>query len=411
MPDLASRDASPHGLRDLTGDAETWLRSEGLPFFVQPRNRASFLVPRISPFLVFVLFLDVGRWMLGHSNLVIVDDSPFVVALVLLTALTLFTLFVAVPAAAFALTARLLRRHPRPMRLAGWLVLCYYLLVDPWVGADAAEGLPLAGTLVSAAVATGALAVTWLGVGALVSWAIRAAVRRLRALGQMTTRALPLLMLVVVLAVFNRTLWEVTNAMPAARLAGVVLFFVLLGLLFIVPVTQSEMRGLDERIGTEERATLIRSTRLSALLPYIAEPGPPLGRTERLNITLVLVLAQGFQVAIVASVVCVFLTVLGELALSPQVLEAWLGVPASQIELLGLSFTLNIAVLKTAVFLSCVTSLNFIVSAASGAAYKSAFYDPLFIGAHTALAVRSAYLALQASSRPDTPGECDKLQV
>ncbi|MCU1480341.1 MAG: putative rane protein [Subtercola sp.] len=378
---------------------ECWLRRQGLPHFVAAPARRALLFARITPFLVLVMALHAAGWLLGRTDVTVDNDDALASLAVALLAAGAAAALIATPTVAFVFTARLLRAHPRFMRLAGACVTTYFLLIDPWLAGPPAPTdavrLPLAASAVDLFVVGGALLTTWAGVGCLAAWAVRTSIRRLRALGEMSTRALPLLMLVVFFSFFAPAIWAVTNTMSVGRLLAVVAFFVLLGLLFIVPITRSELHGVDDRIGVDERADLVAGTELARLLTVSAAAGPPLSRLERANLQAVLLLAQGAQVAVFAALIAAFLIGLGEVALSPTVLASWLGSQAPQLELFGVATGIDIALVKTAVFLSCVSSLNFLVSATSNAAYKSAFYDPLFDEARVALAVRSAYVAIR----------------
>lgn len=352
-------------------DTEHWLRMHGLPYFVRPQARAGRLLARTAPFLVFAVAFDV------LSSLVLeVDVDPQTATageLVLaLLALALVVAVAVVPVVLAVVAARILRSRTGARTPVALVALALYLVADPLYFAVVDHSDPVPSLLQNAAVVVAALLATWLGIGALLSWALRAALRQFGALGQLATRALPILMLVVVFAFFARALWEVTGSMSLTRLLGVALFFLVLGLLFTVPIMRRELEGLDggADIG-----------------------GPPLDRLERFNLGVVMVMAQAFQVAIFAGLVCVFLIVLGRLAFSDEVLTAWLGSNAGYAEVLGLELPVRTGMLKTAAFLSCVSSLNFLVSVSTAAAYRASFYEPLLAEAREALAVRAAYRA------------------
>ncbi|PPF89200.1 hypothetical protein C5B96_01710 [Subtercola sp. Z020] len=355
-------------------EAEAWLRARGLPFFVRRRRRGALLVARTAPFVALLAAADLGRGMLDRTTFSLDADSPAAgLALLVLTGLALVVL-VGAPAAAFLLSAEWIRTSPRAMTVSGLVLIAFYVAAAPWLA-----GHPFPEAATNGAYVALALLATWCGVGSLVSWSLRTAVRQLGAIGQLTSRALPLLMLVVVVSFFSRTLWEVANGMSPARLGGVVALFALLGLFFIVPVTRAETVGLEN-------------------------PGPPLSRREHANVTTVLVLAQGFQVAIFSVLVCAFLTVLGRVAFSDSLLDAWLGPDREPFAPAGIPLPLDAALVKTAALLSCVSSLNFLISATTGAAYRSAFYDPLFDDAGRALEVRARYFdsAPAESARPES---------
>jgi hypothetical protein len=348
-------------------DTEHWLRLHGLPYFVRPDARAGRLLARTAPFLVFAVSWDVISTFVLRVSIDTETAAPDQVLLAF-AAVLLVIAFPVVPVALGVLTARLLRSRRRielPVALAA---LVLFLVADPlyFQARALADALPHAARNLLVVIA--ALVLTWLGVGALLSWAVRAAFRQLGALAQLATRALPILMLVVVFAFFARELWEVTSGMSVKRLVAVALFFAVLGLLFAIPIMRSEMAELEQS-------------------------GPALSGLERFNLAVVLVLAQAFQVVIFAALACLFLLVLGQFAFSRPVLDSWLGADSPNVTAFGVELPLRVAMLKTAVFLSCVSSLNFLVSVAAAAPYKSAFYHPLLREARAALTVRAAYRA------------------
>ncbi|MDO9395257.1 MAG: hypothetical protein Q7T71_01785 [Herbiconiux sp.] len=374
-------------------DVEQWLRSVGLPSFVRDGARGDRLVSRVVPFMLFALVLGVFVQLAVDADVDVELDSTLIVVLLVGSVLLAGVGFVLVPIVIGMIAARVLRTRPRAALPTGIVVLVCYLVVLPAVTAFTAsfgEALWHAG--IHLLIVAVAVLLTWLGVGSLLAWAAHAALQQLAAIGALVTRALPLLMLVVVFAFFSKPLWDVTSTMSAARLVAVALFFLVLGLLFVIPVSRVEMKELDESMEPAERIRLVRSSGLPDLDGYAAEPGPPLARRERVNLQAVLVLALVLQTLVFAGIVCLFLIVLGSFAFSPEVLRAWVGDRLSMVELFGAEVPFTWALVKTAIFLSCVSSLNFLVSVTTNAAYRTSFFHPLIHDARAGLAVRAAYL-------------------
>jgi len=388
--------------------AERWLRAKGLPYFVPRRAWADGLLTRIAPFLAFVFYVDVAFSGILRFTVTVDAASATEAVLLIVLAVAIALLLIALPFAVATLVGMLIRRRPSAALPVTVLLLALCLVAAPLLAlvvgtADDAPGYLLANI---GLVLLGYL-LTWLGVGSLLSWATRTALRQIAAIGALATRALPILMLVVVFAFFSRPLWEVTSTMEPGRLLAVVAFFVVLGVLFVIPITRTEMKELDQRIDPVERVALVRSTGLPGLEARASAPGPQPGRFERFNLETVFVLSLGLQAAIFGVLVCAFLLVLGSLAFSEEVLEEWVGARETTIDLFGVALPFTWALLKTAVFLSCVSSLNFLVSVTTNHAYRSAFYEPQFVQARTALAVRAAYLQGGTDAAPpagqDTP--------
>ncbi|GAA2235231.1 hypothetical protein N1031_10115 [Herbiconiux moechotypicola] len=386
-------------------EVERWLRGVGLPSFVRAGAAGEQLVSRVTPFVVYLVAAAVLALLTPLIDLDFDTDSDalallFLAALVLGAAAT-----IALPILLAVASARILRRRPPAALPTGIVALALYLVVLPVVGAivdDSATALWRAA--LHLAIVLVAVALTWLGVGSLLAWTGRAAVQQLSAVGALVTRALPILMLVIVFAFFSRPVWEVTSTMSVARLFAVAVFFAVLGLLFVLPIGRTEMRELDETIAPGDRIRSVRSAGLEALSAYATEPGPPLRRLERANLWAVLVVSLALQTLVFAVIVWVVLMLLGGLAFSREVLEEWVGGRLTEIELFGVEVPFTWALVKTAVFLSCVSSLNFLVSVVTNAGYRTAFFHPLIDGARSALAVRGAYRRRRAGAAPASEG-------
>ncbi|WP_368498455.1 hypothetical protein [Herbiconiux sp. A18JL235] len=377
------------GDRGAEREVERWLRREGLPAFVRRESRGDLLLARTLPFLVFLLITSVVTSGLVRGRITLeVNSTPLGIALGLLV---LFAALVALalPIVVGALTARLLHRSPGaavPIAVAAGAL---YLVAVPI--AVAVWQSPTAGAATAAshiALTALSLALTWLGAGSLVASALTTAWRQTAAVGLLVTRALPILMLVIVFAFFSRPVWEVTSTMSAERLLAVAVFFGLLGLLFVVPISRSEMRELENAPSETDAPG---HTDASAGTPPTG--APPLSRGERLNLQAGLVVALVLQTVLFSVIVCLILLLLGVLALSEEVLHEWVGDRLVFVRIVGIEVPFTWALVKTAVFLSCISSLNFLVSATTNTSYREAFFHPMVDGARTALGVRAAYRA------------------
>ncbi|NQX11624.1 hypothetical protein HQQ80_08305 [Microbacteriaceae bacterium VKM Ac-2855] len=384
-------------------ETETWLRAAGFPFLVRARSRARNLVSRMAPVLAFFVVANVGSWT--------VDVTQESVGAIVTFAIFALVLIVA-PFVAWILVSRLLARRRARLWWLGWVLLAYAVLVDPLYGGIGPE--TISGAYLGNLITMVLLAVaTWLGLGSILGWAARAALRQLSAFGALTSRALPLLMLVVVFAYFSQETWQLTDALTAAGLGSVALLFVALGLFSLARVAMAELRELDQRIPDDERRRLIAASTLPALAQSAASAGPRLGRLERLNTNLVLIGAQGIQVVFFGAIVWIVLVLLGEIAITDGVLQTWTGHPPVDLAIgLGtnddgsaavLTLPVNRSVAHAAFFLSVIAGFNFVISTVTDQSYKNAFYDPLLEQIRIALAVRAVYLSQTERGAPETP--------
>ena len=128
----------------------------------------------------------------------------------------------------------------------------------------------------------------------------------------------------------------------------------------------------------------------------VADPAP-LGRPERRNLVLVLLVSQAVQVVIVSVLIGVFFVAFGLLAVVPATVEAWIGSTGDELasfQLLGTDIVLTAQLLMVAGFLGGFSGLYFTVQAVTDGTYREEFFEELLEELRTTLAVRSAYRAL-----------------
>lgn len=163
----------------------------------------------------------------------------------------------------------------------------------------------------------------YLGVDSVVGWALRTTLRQVRALGTMTSKALPLLLLFTTFGFFTTEVWQVAGSLSRQRLWLVIGLFVLVGVLYMFSVLSDELRAFgshacdpiepdwwhatpfDEPAGTAERI--------------------PLRRPEKANMVAVLMLAQLVQVLVFSVLMFVFFIVFGLVSLRADVMAQWVG--------------------------------------------------------------------------------------
>lgn len=389
---------------------EVWFRRRGLPLVVRRDMRGSALLQRATPALTFLLvndplasliarLLDVSPTELERR----VSNTAYVFALLAITIAALVA-----PVIAGWLVSRWLRTMDRGGRLlVATTVLVLTVVVLPvvesmtglrsslWLGLTINVG----GTLVI-------LFSVYAGAGSILAWGLRSAVSQLGAVGTLATRALPLLVLVVLFAFFSTEMWQLAEALPRWRLWLVVGLLGVLAVLFMAAMLGEELRAMAHRASTgavPDLAEQLRGTPLEALAGGVGtadEPVRPLplSRAERVNVTLVLFVAQALQIAVLALLVfCLFLA-LGALAVDKSVVDAWLGEGTfvDHGTLFGLELPISNALVQVSIFLAVVSGLYFTASAATDPHYRKAFFDPLIDDVRVSLAVRQVYLARRA---------------
>lgn len=384
--------------------AETWFRRRGLPMVVRRRLRGVALVQRATPAVVFLMLIDPLLSVL--RKLVDVTEQKFEqqlanpVYIIGVLALTLAALVVP------PLGGWLVARWTRGMRERGRLIVACAVLVLgvgvlPVVERLTAlrERLPRT-MLTNLGAVLLILLLTYVGAGALLGWAVRAAVRQVGAVGALASRALPLLMIVVLFSFFSAEVWQLADPakeMDRERLWLVVGFFALLGALFLRAVVSDEMREIDRGLRTDGPGQLrerLTSTPFTALITddHVADRHP-LSRGERANVALVFFFAQAMQVVFFAWLVFGFFVVFGALAVTDVVIAEWVGHPRTDGDLFALRLPVSNELIQVSLFLSAFSGLYFAGSAATDAHYRKSFFDPLVADVRVSLAAREAYLA------------------
>ncbi len=382
--------------------AEAWFRWRGLPLVVRSDERGSRLLQRAVPALVFVMIieplvtvvtrlLDVPAAELERR----MANTAYVFVL-----LAVIVAAVVVPFVAGWLASRWMRSLPRRGRwVLARVVLLLNVVVLPlgevWAGLRSRLWLSVT---ITVGVTLLMLFAVWVGAGSVLAWGLRKAVAELGTVGRMATKALPLLVLVIIFAFFSTEMWQIADGLPRWRLWLVVAAFAVLAVLFMVVRLDEELRVMIDKVAGEKLgnlAGLLRDTPLAGTVEGPPITPLPLRRGERVNITLVLFVAQLLQILVLSVLVFCLLIALGALAINGAVIDAWLGEGFSKIQgtLFGIALPLPRALVHVSLFLAAFSGLYFAASAATDDNYRVAFFEPLLADVRVSLAARQVYLA------------------
>lgn len=245
------------------------------------------------------------------------------------------------------------------------------------------------------------LLLTYLGAGSILAWAARRAVSQVGAVGTLASKALPLLMIVILLSFFTEEIWRLVDPdrnLDRQRLWLVVGFFAALGVLFLSRVVIDEMKDLDRQRradGAQQLRARLTGTPFAGLVADDHDTSRhPLSRGERANVVLVFFFAQAVQVVFFAFLVFVFFVVFGSLAINESLLQDWVGhQELTDGRLFGLQLPVPDQLVQMSIFLSAFSGLYFAGAAATDPAYRDTFFDPLLAEIRVSLSAREAYLA------------------
>ena len=375
---------------------EQWFRRRGLHAVV--RGRPARLLVRTAPAVVFI-----AAWQVLTAVLSAVDgqtDADFD----RLLESDLFALgygglllgLVVVPALGSWLTARWVRRKlverggavPAAV-MAGVLVVV--VPVADWITAD--DSLPLS-LVTQLAVLAGLFGAAFVGVGSIVGWALRAAFRQIRLLGELTSRALPLLLLFTVFGFFTTEIWQVGAARPRQRMWLVAGLFAVVAVVFLFAMLKAEVTRLTQSRTAPAGLDKLRETPLAPFMTGgVHADRLPLTKLERANMILVLVLTQVLQTLVLAALVFVFFVAFGIIAVQHSVIKSWIGRDPATGTLFGIQLPVPQELLHVSLVIAAFSGLYFAASTVTDAQYRSAFFDPLADHLAVSLVARDLYLA------------------
>ena len=265
------------------------------------------------------------------------------------------------------------------------------------------SGIAAAETLGFAIVALLAIWLTYLGIGSIVLWAFRFAWVQLGALGTLMSRALPLLMLTVVVY-FTGELWQLAARITRQRLSQTIGFLAVVAIIFVVTTIRDEVRALrDDRAEQMDPAKLLDGTPLATAHRPPAGAHPcraPTGQRRRRDGGV-----QAIQVVLFTAGLFAFFLVLGIVAVPDDVAVLWSSeetCPIGEPPCPGTWFGVHVPVPQTIVHVSLLVAvlsgLYFTVSTSVDPLYRERFFDPLISDVAISLAGRDAYLELEGST-------------
>lgn len=371
-----------------------WFLHRGLPLVLTRRVRSGSLIERSAP-MVSGVGAAISLTMLLADLTGDDRDIGYVIRLGVLTAL-----LVAAPFALYLLHRIGTTLSEAGRRSAALVVMAVFVFGLPFA-ASGFSGIAAAEAAGFAVVAVLAVWLTYLGIGAIVLWALRFAWVQLGALGTLMSRALPLLMLTVVVY-FTGELWQLAARMPRQRLWQTIGFLALVALIFVVTTIRDEVRSLrEDRAEQDDPAKRLEGT------PLAVEPGTRLSRTplslaEQVNVVAVMVFSQTIQVVFFTTGLFAFFLALGIVAVPDDVAVLWSSeetCPVGQPPCPGTWFGVHVPVPQTIVhvslFVAVLSGLYFTVSTSVDPLYRERFFDPLIADVAVSLAGRDAYLTME----------------
>jgi hypothetical protein len=341
---------------------ERRLRRAGLPLLIEDYSAYEDIFTRASP----LLFLVVTGELLGAVD----RDWPWWGNLLAL----LGGMAIVVGVVAIVNHRRGRPRLSIPDRV-GPIELAAFVLVP------ALLPLVFGGQETSALVTAGAnlalLLVIYLVVGigllSILRWTAARLVGQLAASLKLLTRAVPVLLIFMIVLFINTEMWQVFSDVSDGALVGVIALFIGVASAFVISRLPREVRELEHDVGAD----------------------PPLTTRQRFNVGLVMFVSQGLQVLVVAALVGLFFVAFGALAITPGVVEAWIGHPPRAIA--GNAST-SVELLKVSSGLAAFSGLYYAIAVLSDATYREEFLADLQTSLRETFADRARYLQARAAA-------------
>jgi hypothetical protein len=371
-----------------------WFLHRGLPLVLTRRVRSRALIERSAP-MVSGIGAVISTTMLLADLTGGDPDYGYVVRLAVLT-----LLLIAAPFALYLLHRSGTTRGEAGRRSAALLVMALFVFGLPFADSGF-SGIAAAEAMGFAVIALLAIWLTYVGFGSITLWAFRFAWIQFGALGTLMSRALPLLMLTVVVF-FTGELWQLSARTSRERLWQTVGFLSIVAVLFMVTTIRDEVRALrEDRAGQTDPAQLLANTPL----PIDTQQQPertPLSLAEQINVVAVMVVSQAIQVVFFTAGLFAFFIALGVVAVPDDVTVLWsseqtctVGQPPCAGTWFGIHVPIPQTAVHTSLFVAVLSGLYFTVSTSVDPLYRERFFDPLIADVAVSLAGRDAYLELE----------------
>lgn len=352
-------------------DYEEQFHRAGLPLLIEGREADTDVFNRAFPLLALVFLAQLSNglnfdWGVLANLASIVGSLAFV-----LTGVALVNRFRGRPALAIP-------ESLGTAELAAFVVLPALL---PLVfGGQVVSALVTAGgNLVLLALIYGVLG---FGLVSIVRWAARRLVGQLGRSVMLLARAIPLLLLFSVVLFINTEMWQVFATMEDASLATIVGLLVLIGTGFLVARIPREVEAIERDAGGE---------------------GPPLRRAQLVNVGLVLFVSQALQVLVVSLAIAGFFVAFGLVAISPEVLDSWIGTTGRTIlfgdaTVLGIDLHLTEELLQVATAIASFSGLYYSIAVLTDSTYREEFLEEVTEEMRETFTARREYLADRAAA-------------
>jgi hypothetical protein len=421
-------------------DVEKWFIKRGLPHFIENYKATEDVFNRALPLFVVLVVFQMGLELTSKS---VTWKDRLIGGAIGLAAV-----------AVVILVANLVRqpqRWYRWPRKIGPVEITLLVLLGPVVG-------KLSGARWSAVIADffaniGVLALVYLltayAILPVLKWALRHSFEELGNLGNLASKALPMLALFGTFLFLNVDMWHIASSFDQrSQLWYTTLFFAAITFLFLMVRLPGEVRNLQGDYYLEAVIAAAADTPLHEHVGDLDDELPQLrtNRRQQVNMLFVLAFTQVIQILLLSVVVFVYFVSLGKLAVTDGQVADWLRTPECpkllhrpdhtpeaymqacgfaneeqakawlkiidpgtlfgfQARIPGANLAFSEPLLRTAILLTTFSAFFFAVSAVTDEAYRKDFFESITGRIAKCLTVRCGYVNLYEKASRRALGE------
>jgi len=394
--------AATTSIANTVAATDKWFIRQGLPLFVQDYQSTRYIWTRATPIMVVLLAFELlGTLAVDIAVRVIPDEVKTTFghreswsAVIFLIGFLAYMAWSRWKAGVWFVT---------PKRFTWPLPILFVLLpILGSLGAGPSLNKILTTILEQLVLLLVIYLITRYALIAVLGWSIRRVWELAGDLRTVTTKALPLLLIFLIVMFLNTEVWQAAGALTPAWLWGSLAFLFVLALMIAVERISGELQSATE--GTSDRdVELIRDACLGTPLQEEAEhleeppPATPLNRRQRVNLWFAAVMTQAIQVGLIGMLVWAFFTAFGIATIPLSVQEDWMGSmsPDDVIWTVGVDHALTEQMLRVTTFLGGFAAFYTMVYASTDDTYKQAFAEDVGDSLARVVRVNRLYAALR----------------
>jgi hypothetical protein len=376
---------------------ETWFSHNGLPQFVDDYNSREHIWTRALPAMLAVIVVQLvgSLTFAASSGGRLLPVVAFVLAGAAVLAVGLWSKFKR--GYWFAPADRV--RWPVFAGFMATGVLSEVVQLGREIDGERASWASVVLAFVLQAVILGVIYVfTRLAVISMIGWGVRQTIKSASDLYVVATKALPLLLIVMIVLFINTEMWQVAGSLDSVLLWSSAGLLLVLGVLVTLERTYDQVRDLDQEASVDQLRQACVGTPLAGEADGLSEVcGPQLRRPQRRNLLVAALFTQLVQAALIGALVFAFFIVFGMVAITAPVQQTWMGDLGSPdvFWVIGQDHALSRALVRVSTFLGAFAAFYVTIYASSDPVYRASFSEDTGASLQQAVDVRRVYLQMK----------------